>query len=1134
MPNIVSNIPNFVSGVSQQPRTMRFPSQAEESINAFPSVVEGLTKRPPSQHIKRLYTTGLAQNHDTAHFIDRSETERYVTEIRNGTIRVWDLDGNEKTVYYGGATPSTSPTAQASTFLTGGDTDFKMLTIADYTFVLNKTIAPQFTSDKVLHVLAGSSKNRLQKVALFTIKQMADLSEFTIRIDCKVPGTSQARSILYRVTTGIATDTTAGWNVQYQAFRSDNFLGYSLIRQERIKFTSSLVNNTTTLAQTLSAFIANGTTGATLESSSGTITTLATMTGYSGWLSFYSSSVLYFTNDSVYGSTNPNSYDTNGDLIWGASASDSAGGAILNLNFGDVQAFSDLPRHALHNTIYKIVGYPQDTGDEYWVKFNAWQNAISGSLQSEGEWKETIAPGEYYKINPVTMPWALIRLSTGNFAFTPLDGVSRTYGSVTFVPPKWADKMCGDSETNKDPSFLNPNGVTTKKINDIFFYKNRLGFLSEENVIFSESGEYFNFFRTTITQTLDADRIDIASSSVNVTNLNYAIPFFDRLLLFAENSQFSLIGSDNLTAKSASIQISTSYSAIPDVPPVGVGKFVYFPFFKNNYSGVREYFLNPENAFMEANDISVNIPKYIEGKIRVMSASDTESILAVLSRTNKNILYIYKYLNIGSERVQGAWSKFAFSTSDNILFVFFKKEIMYILVQRDDGVYLEKIDFQAFQEKQYLPYVPRMDRLVAVYSTGAGAESNLSGITTSFSNSQTTITLPLSFGNAKPLAVAGFSPESDLSLKLTGVEPSYAYSSNSSDFYRNNLPNNFTIFGFFKPENLNNQVIFILDKGALENWKAVQLNISNQSLNAMWKTEDNFGVQISVSGVVLGEWNRFIIAYNSTTNQISLRLNNTTSTISTSSVSYLDIAPIAENNFVGSLDNLGIIKDYVNPTTLDVWLDQTANGANLYSVISKSLSTLLSFFTFNSNDGDVLTDVHSKVVVFDKIKGKYLNSSQSTTPNVIFDEIKIVSHTIVSGQSTIVVEGSLNSYNGPIYFGVPYTMFHTITPVSLRAPGQKGGQILVSSGNLQLKYAYLAYTNSKSFSVVVSSNDPAQGNNYTYRYLSSKGLQTGIFRFPIFCKTENAFISFINSTIYPSCFSSADFEGTLTNSFQRA
>ena len=265
MPNIVSNIPNFVSGVSQQPRTMRFPSQAEESINAFPSVVEGLTKRPPTQHIKRLHTTASSSGYDTAHFIDRSESERYITEVRDGTIRVWDLEGNEKTAYYGGTTPSTSPTAQASTFLTGTNIDFKMLTIADYTFVLNKSIAPQYTTDKVMHDILGTSKNRLIKVGLFTLKQMAELSSFAIRLDCKQPGTNNPRSIIWTLTT--QTSASTNWNVKLTADRSDNFSAYTNIRTENIVFDDWVMTNTSQLVVELVTFIVNGTRGASASSS---------------------------------------------------------------------------------------------------------------------------------------------------------------------------------------------------------------------------------------------------------------------------------------------------------------------------------------------------------------------------------------------------------------------------------------------------------------------------------------------------------------------------------------------------------------------------------------------------------------------------------------------------------------------------------------------------------------------------------------------------------------------------------------------------------------------------------------------------------------------------------------------------
>ncbi len=47
-------IPNLVQGVSQQPEVLRLSSQANVQENGFSSVVEGLKKRPPTNHLAKL------------------------------------------------------------------------------------------------------------------------------------------------------------------------------------------------------------------------------------------------------------------------------------------------------------------------------------------------------------------------------------------------------------------------------------------------------------------------------------------------------------------------------------------------------------------------------------------------------------------------------------------------------------------------------------------------------------------------------------------------------------------------------------------------------------------------------------------------------------------------------------------------------------------------------------------------------------------------------------------------------------------------------------------------------------------------------------------------------------------------
>ena len=127
---ISSAIPNLVQGVSQQSPALRLSSQAEVQINAFPSLVEGLQKRPPLEHV------AIMNNSDTTgsftHLINRDTVERYFLFINaSNQISIYDLAGNEKTVAYPNGTAYLNSTTPA--------TDFRAVTVADYTFIVNST-----------------------------------------------------------------------------------------------------------------------------------------------------------------------------------------------------------------------------------------------------------------------------------------------------------------------------------------------------------------------------------------------------------------------------------------------------------------------------------------------------------------------------------------------------------------------------------------------------------------------------------------------------------------------------------------------------------------------------------------------------------------------------------------------------------------------------------------------------------------------------------------------------------------------------------------------------------------------------------------------------------------------------------
>ena len=127
---ISSAIPNLVQGVSQQSPALRLSSQAELQVNAFPSLVEGLQKRPPLEHVATISNTTTTGSF--THLINRDVNERYFVFINaSNAIEIYDLAGNQKTVTYPDGTSYLDSTSPA--------TDFRAVTVADYTFIVNST-----------------------------------------------------------------------------------------------------------------------------------------------------------------------------------------------------------------------------------------------------------------------------------------------------------------------------------------------------------------------------------------------------------------------------------------------------------------------------------------------------------------------------------------------------------------------------------------------------------------------------------------------------------------------------------------------------------------------------------------------------------------------------------------------------------------------------------------------------------------------------------------------------------------------------------------------------------------------------------------------------------------------------------
>ena len=654
MSMISSAIPNLVQGVSQQSPSLRLSSQAEVQENAFPSLVEGLQKRPPLEFVAEMRSTPTAGNF--THLINRDVNERYFVFINaSNQIEVYDLAGNQKTVSYPNGTSYLTSSNPAA--------DFRAVTVADYTFIVNtsKTVALDTTTSPTFPF-----------TGLIAVKQ----GDYNKRYSVFLDGTQVVNLV-----------TSATDEVQ---IRTDYIAG-------EIATTINALSNFTARADG-STVVINKTGNATFD--------LATF--------------------------------------------DSLGDTALSPTVGVVQRFDELPAVAPDGYIARVQGDQTNDFDDYFVKFEADNNTQTNS--SKGIFVETIKPNITFQLNASTMPYLLIRQPDGSFSFEEAE---------------WGDRVAGDELSVPTPSFVG------RKISDIFFFQNRLGFLSGENVNMSRASEYFDFFAKTARTILDDDPIDVAASHTKVSELKHAIPFDRKLLLFSDQTQFIFKGGDFLTPKNSSITQTTEYEANTAAKPAAAGNVVYFPASRGGFTSVREYFIIDDTDRSNASDVTSHVSKYVPDGVYAMNASTTENALVALTTTETSNIYVYKYHMAGREKMQSAWFKYTFNGLE-VLNAAFIESALFIVGNKSGKTILFKMQFDEGRSDTNQTYVTRLDfRFTETEcSRSYNATTNVSTITIPYAlSSPFIVTRGTNSGEIIPVTGSG------TTLTVTGKNL------NTTDFY---------------------------------------------------------------------------------------------------------------------------------------------------------------------------------------------------------------------------------------------------------------------------------------------------------------------------------------------------------------
>ena len=754
MSTVTQRIPNFLLGISQQPDNRKFPGQLNDSVNAFPDYALGLLKRPGGQFQSDLYGATA----DGKWFsILRDPQEKYVAQYDDNQFRIWNLlDGSPRAVDMGadvthaGACNLTNLKADLSTYNDAVDDTAAKLALlhtaqADYAEVLagqNSTevalFEVQYEYDKPGEI-EQTVKSGILKNAnnVYIVKNNNTVVSSTTTLPSGYAlGTeftdeypiiaSQGYRVYQAIQTVAAThDATDLSNAEtamntaqtnydnavtaeatalsdYQdeldlcavsSIPSDGYLNGATAADIEVltlndytfvlnKAKTVAMETTTTADKPNEAFVVIKVVGSGhyrvyLDG----VERASHNTGGGGDVDSIVSDLVSDINGSTFGGTTfaatavgPGFYiSANAAFtisVVGGPSEDS-----MSVFQDSVPTVADLPLQCRNDFKVRIVNSIDVDVDDMYVKFVT----DGGVTYGPGVWEESNAWDITFELDPQTLPHQIVRNADGSFTYGPID---------------WADREIGDLETNPDPSFVGA------KINNLFFYRNRLGFLSNESVILSKAGDYFNFFATTALTVTDDDPIDVSASSIKPVNLRYVRPANAGLVLFSDVQQFLIAGNEDiLSPETVKITELSSYECDPNVEAVTLGTTLAFvsktPLYTRlfelaNISGAQPPFMYDQTQI---------VPELVPQTVDSMISSPGLSVVS-LGTVGNNTVYQFRFSQQGDQRAVSTWYKW--DLTGTLLDQFFDASTYYAVVANGSDVYVQSYDLTQASEEGYL------------------------------------------------------------------------------------------------------------------------------------------------------------------------------------------------------------------------------------------------------------------------------------------------------------------------------------------------------------------------------------------------------------------------------------------------
>ena len=707
MAGVTQTIPQYSAGISEQPDNLKFPGQVVESINAIPDVTKGLFKRPGAARVGTDALANVQSGGAYFHYYRDDNEGSYIGQVAaDGQLRMWKADGDNagaaQTIVYG----TGGQTAIQNYLATSDPENLQFLTINDTTFVssrdssnANTLVGTTGTTDATPDAhfafleLLRTENGRQYGLNLYNSSSTTTFTRATrIKVQSHTLDESDGTGHCPSIGTGVfSVDSGSKTNLIFRI----TALGQQGVSPNYSASSNGPGGNNYRCSYNVEIVLLHGGEGWTTGD-----TTTVTLEGanYTVVVEDHESTSVKANLKLVRPEPTPFDADTavTADTILGGILAElptgitgtviGTGMYLSSANAFNVEVVEDdlmrvmqssvndvtrLPNQCKHGYIVKVSNSRMADEDDYYVRFDG-ENDRDGS----GSWSECAKPGIPKTLT--NMPLVIQRTALAN------PGTSTEVATFTIKQFTYADRLIGDELTNPLPSFVN------KRINKVLFFRNRLVFLSGENVVTSRPGTLGepDFFSESALTISSSDPIDISAASTFPSELFDGIAINTGLVVFSTNQQFLLASDDTvLNPDTAKLRSISTFNYNKDIAPISLGTTIGYV----DNSGKFSRFNEMANIAREGEPVVVEVSKIVPTTLPkdidlLTNSRENGIILFAKNGSTDCIVYGYKYLNVADKRQQAAW--FKWKLNNPIIYHFIIDDEYYFL---DSDYYLQKI-----------------------------------------------------------------------------------------------------------------------------------------------------------------------------------------------------------------------------------------------------------------------------------------------------------------------------------------------------------------------------------------------------------------------------------------------------------